>query len=440
MSVPLSNLYNWVESLLPDPAVLYVFHPHGSKKISNCNWLRDYDVSNVWRLPGVIMHDQEPLDWEYYNLPTLWSDVDILKKRNWPKSPFLLPRIHLFENFNLKSLMFIETSTAYDNVILVHSEKNSQDLSMYEQNGYVCVHYWAHAVIARDWFRFAKHDIALNQIMPLTAKFLIYCRDWSHRREYRLKFLELLVKKNLHHASQTSVMHTNSEGVHFAQHKFDNPAFELDNPELLTHISQNEFSSNVSATYDYLDFLTSEISVVLETVFDGSRIHLTEKILRPIACGHPFILVAGPGALEYLRSYGFKTFAPWIDESYDLENNSLKRLEKIVQSMIQIQNLQGQELRNFSKEIKQIAEFNKAHFFSDEFFNQVKDELKNNLMQANQQVRKSRGKQYLKVLSLAKNCHLLDEISMRQEKTQFVRQLRRSYPHDPTNPQKDPSV
>ena len=80
MSVPLSNLYNWVESLLPDPAVLYVFHPHGSKKISNCNWLRDYDVSNVWRLPGVIMHDQEPLDWEYYNLPTLWSDVDILKK------------------------------------------------------------------------------------------------------------------------------------------------------------------------------------------------------------------------------------------------------------------------------------------------------------------------------------------------------------------------
>jgi hypothetical protein len=48
---------------------------------------------------------------------------------------------------------------------------------------------------------------------------------------------------------------------------------------------------------------------VAETVFD-TRIHLTEKTLRPIACGHPFILAAGPGSLKYLQTYGFRTFSP----------------------------------------------------------------------------------------------------------------------------------
>jgi len=441
MSVPLDNLYNWVEGLLPYPAALYIFHPHGSKKISDCDWLRDYNSSNKWKLPGIIMHDQEPLDWEFYNLSSSKLDINYnYVKRFTTGSPLLQTKLHLFKNLNLRSLVLIQSSCLYDNVILVHSEKNSKDLFRYVQNGYICVHYWAHAVIARDWYRFAEHDKKLTEIKPPKYKFLIYCRDWSHIREYRLKFLELLVKNNLQHTSQTSVMHINSKGVHFAQHQFVNPAFKLHDPELIFNITQNQYSSNISATYNDLDFCTTEISIVLETVFDDSRIHLTEKILRPIACGHPFLLAAGPNALEYLRTYGFKTFAPWIDESYDLESNSLKRLEKIIQSMVQIQNLQGQELRNFSKKIKQIAEYNKAHFFSDSFFKQVTDELENNLGQAIQLVKESRGEYWLKLLSYLKKHHPMNQMLMRREQTQFVRQLRQSYQRDQSNPAADPSV
>ena len=67
MSIPLDNLYNWVDSLLPDPAILYVFQPHGSKKISDCNWFRNHNIATAYRFPGVIAHDQEPLDWNFYN-------------------------------------------------------------------------------------------------------------------------------------------------------------------------------------------------------------------------------------------------------------------------------------------------------------------------------------------------------------------------------------
>jgi hypothetical protein len=250
----------------------------------------------------------------------------------------------------------------------------------------------------------------------------------------------MLIKNKLDHDSLTSVMHTNSDGVHFLQHKFLNPKFELNDPELISQINDNLFSAVASADYDYQDFVDTEISVVLETVFDDSRIHLTEKTLRPIACGHPFLLAAGPGSLEYIRSYGFKTFAPWIDESYDLETNSVQRLEKIIQSMKKIQCLQGQELENFLQQIKHIAEFNKKHFFSNEFFNQVQNELKNNLSLAHKQVKKSRGKHYLETIKLAKKYRLLDQLSQRRKKTQFVRQLRQSCLNDPSNSQEDSPV
>tara|TARA_R110000868_G_scaffold280525_1_gene540691 strand:+ start:80 stop:1393 length:1314 start_codon:yes stop_codon:yes gene_type:complete len=434
MSIPLDNLYNWVEGVSPHPAVLYVFHPHGSKNISDCNRLRDYDPKIGHKLPVIICNDQEPLDWDFYNQPN--QVLGPVKKVN--EHPLIDSLVATCcSGLNLKTKVYWSWSTIYDNVILLHSEKNSTDLAQYQKNGFLCVHYWAHAVIARDWYRFAEHDTRLKTNAQSQNLFLIYCRDWSHRREYRLKFLEMLIQHNLHDISQTSVMHTNSEGVHFSQHPFENSSFELTAPDLLYQIHNNNLSSTSSADYDYADFINNKISVVLETVFDDDRIHLTEKTLRPIACGHPFILVGGAGSLEYIKSYGFKTFAPWIDESYDQETDSLKRLEKIIKSMKQIQSLQGQELEDFSREVKRIADFNKKHFFSDEFFNQVTAELKNNLDQAYGLAKQTRGKYYLRLLKTLKRHGVIMHLPGRKEKTQFVRQLRQSYPIDPSNPPQD---
>jgi len=430
MSIPLDNLYNWVEGLSPQPVVLYVFHPHGSKNISDCNRLRNYNQETFYKYPVIICNDQELLDWNFYNQPEQYQDF-LNKSSNHPLIDTL--KLSLFAGFNLKTHVYSESGTMYDQVILLHSEKNSNDLAQYRLNGFICIHYWAHAVIARDWYRFAEYDIRLKINSRPQNKFLIYCRDWSHRREYRLKFLEMLVEHNLDRVSQTSVMHINSEGVHFSQHQFKNTSFELTAPESINQIENNNFPSTSSADYDYVDFVNTEISVVLETVFDDNRIHLTEKTLRPIACGHPFILVSGSGSLEYIRSYGFKTFAPWIDESYDQETDSLKRLEKIIKSMKQIQDLQGQELEDFSQEVKRIVDFNKKHFFSNEFFNQVRDELKNNLDLACDRVKQTRGKYYLEFLKLLKSNNGIKHFLGRKEKTQFVRQLRRSYPIGPSN-------
>jgi hypothetical protein len=40
----------------------------------------------------------------------------------------------------------------------------------------------------------------------------------------------------------------------------------------------------------------------------------------------PFLLVAPPYGLEYLKKLGFKTFDKWWDESYDQEENHQTRM------------------------------------------------------------------------------------------------------------------
>jgi hypothetical protein len=68
-------------------------------------------------------------------------------------------------------------------------------------------------------------------------------------------------------------------------------------------------------------------SIVCETS-DFNRYHLTEKTAKCLWAGRVFILLASYRNLEYLRSFGFKTFhSSFIDESYDQEPNDAKRLK-----------------------------------------------------------------------------------------------------------------
>ena len=109
------------------------------------------------------------------------------------------------------------------------------------------------------------------------------------------------------------------------------------------------------------------------------RVHLTEKILRPIACGHPFILAGGPGSLAVLRKYGFLTFNPYIDESYDDIQDDQERLTAIIAAMTKFKQIDTTAQAIALKECQAIAEYNRCRFFSTDFFNQVVDELKQNV-------------------------------------------------------------
>lgn len=377
MTIPLDDLYHYIEGLFPEPVCMYLFYPYGSRNILNLTGAHPWYRYNGMVHPLAVCNDQEPLNYDFYQ--SISNDLSYsLRKKN--------QRADSTSNLKLALPLNI-----HDQVILLHSEKNSLDLTLYQNDGYADVYYWCHAFIARDWYRFAQYDKRLYSESEPTKDFLIYCRDWSGTREYRVKFQELLHRQNLVNNSMTGIMKINGCGFDINNAAFENPHFIPENKDFFYSLTSNNVLSSSSASYDPSDFVNTHISVVLETVFDGSKIHLTEKILRPIACGHPFILAAGPGSLEYLRSYGFKTFDPWIDESYDYENDSVRRLEKITNVMRDFSNLSMIEKQSVIKQLVKIADYNKKWFFSDEFAKIINQELIKNINIAVSSVKKSRA-------------------------------------------------
>jgi hypothetical protein len=398
MNIPLDNLYHWIQGLAQHPVILYVFHPHGSKDISDLKPL--YEISNEMYLkhcmiPQIVCHDQEPLDYASHE----W-DHDLERISAW-YSTLKYGRGHGRPDTGTKLKMFLffikdpalSCGLTYlgvnqwdcDWVVLLHSEINSDDVEKFSHKKFLPVYYWCHAVLARDWYRFAQHDVRLHQ-KNIKKTFLVYCRDWTPIREYRLKFLDLLLAANLLDDCKISTQHTNSQGVHLKDYQIQDPRFVVDTAQLLS-IPDNNAPATASADYDADDFVSTAVSVVLETVVD-SKIHLTEKILRAIACGHGFVLVAGPESLAYLRRYGFRTFGTVFDESYDTEKDTVKRLEKVIATMQQIKNLSESDWQ----EINEIAAHNRSRFFSEDFANQVLDELKSNLDPAVEFCMNNRGK------------------------------------------------
>jgi hypothetical protein len=371
MSVPLDRLYNYLHDVVNHDIVIYRWNPHGSKKLEDLTLLKETDFSKTITWPIMICHDQEPLNYHQY------SKDDIIQY--WQNGPLGFSPELVNEGIKLLPVNVAATTgheSLYDCVLITHSEVNSSDLELYQQNHFATVYFWSHGIIARDWFRYAEHDPALKCRAPQQT-FLIYNRAWGGTREYRLKFAEMIATQDLAHKCRMGFS-VFDDRQSYQHHKFKNSEFCITSTDLEQHFFKNNTLPSASADYCTQDYQETMLEVVLETLFDDSRWHLTEKTLRPIACGHPFILVATPGSLEYLRSYGFETFNGLIDETYDTIQDPVQRLNAIVdemQRLLTIDSVTWDQLRS-------IAVKNKQRFFSKEFQEQIIDEFKSNFDKA----------------------------------------------------------
>jgi hypothetical protein len=397
MSIPLNQIYNYIDKInneiYNDCILIYHFWPHGSKKIQDLKGLHDYYKSLVpftkIQYANMIMHDQEPLKYDQYNgtdilnhICDTYTDSSNLRPFSWPitknTSPQELALIEIYKNLNLR-FAISNPFSVFDLTMLVHSEKNSAELKIYEDNGFIGVYWWCHAIIALDWFRYLQH---VGQKKKVIKTFLIYNRAWSGTREYRLRFAELLIHLNLQDHCQTNINPVEPElGIHYELHKFSNPAWR---PSIVleNYFPTTAADSWASADIALDDYEATDIEVVLETLFDDPRQQLTEKALRPIACGQPFILASTVGSLEYLRSYGFKTFGDVWDESYDLVEDPAERLIQIAELMKYISTWLPHVKESKMSQAQAIADYNKKLFFSKEWQENIVDEYKNNFSNA----------------------------------------------------------
>jgi hypothetical protein len=102
----------------------------------------------------------------------------------------------------------------------------------------------------------------------------------------------------------------------------------------------------------------SHIHIVLESsIHNGwNQYNITEKTYRAIAAQRPFIIYGTVNSLKHLRDCdGFKTFHPFINESYDSEMDNDRRKKMILEEMQRIANLPEFEFLELIENCKSIV-------------------------------------------------------------------------------------
>jgi hypothetical protein len=141
-------------------------------------------------------------------------------------------------------------------------------------------------------------------------------------------------------------------------------------PMCLSKKHDDLLSDDRIKTEDIYYFDNSYFSLVQETFYDNTLdwstgdigfyecIFITEKTYRPIYFKHPFILLGVKGSLAGLRKYGFKTFSPYFDESYDDIDDPVLRLETALNEVKRLCSLSDDTWLSIQRELLPIVEYN----------------------------------------------------------------------------------
>jgi hypothetical protein len=116
-------------------------------------------------------------------------------------------------------------------------------------------------------------------------------------------------------------------------------------------------------------YLDSYVNLVTETTVRASTPMLSEKAFKPILAGQLFVLIASPGAIQFLRDIGIDTFDDIIDHSYDIIQDIRVRID---QALVQIDRLVQMDLKSLFVQIQPRLEQNNNYLRSQEFRNQFK--------------------------------------------------------------------
>jgi hypothetical protein len=254
-------------------------------------------------------------------------------------------------------------------------------------------YYFFHGFAALDWYRDYQYFPELET--HISKLFISFNRLVTKDRSYRLNLVANLLERDL--------VKNNSVSLSLNDHGWGSWKDELQDPNSKLSpqakkiivdqignlsdsliVDQESPQGSLSAYMDYDLIKLQQQSLwhlVTETVFYYDKLHLTEKIFKPIVCRRPFILVGAPGNLAYLKSYGFKTFDHWIDESYDLELDHDRRISMIVDQMENLSKLSIAQLNSMYQEMKPVLEYNFNHLYGS-FKKIIADELVNNFESA----------------------------------------------------------
>ena len=339
----------------------------------------------------IFFYDQEPfipfIVNNYIDMFTWYNklSVDEVKHMiNTNSLPYNLTlKTELEKNYVLDCLERIINDRIQILVTSEHSKDVDQCVNNYEIRK---LYYFFHGFAALDWYR-GYYALNHNKLIvkPYKYDFISFNRIINNDRSYRIYFVSLLKEQELLNHGQVSFNVTDNLFDNWQDETADsNSKLSVKAKQQIEHhlidiskliIDHPELSGSASA--DIPRGNDAFWHVVTETVFYYDKLHLTEKIFKPIVSKQPFMLLAAPGNLAYLKSYGFKTFDSVIDESYDTIQDNDLRIEAVVRQLHWYCNLTPGEKTDVIQQLEPIIDYNFHHFYG-EFRHIITNELLDN--------------------------------------------------------------
>jgi hypothetical protein len=258
--------------------------------------------------------------------------------------------------YNLDKIFWDDVKREGKHIVL-HSEHNSKDIAILRDQGFPDVHWFSHAYLCSEVY--FKHYKKLKMFSDYKARPINHAWMCANRlidglRKYRIEFLNLIdLSKGAY-----SLLEQDPQTQRTLKE-----IYPLNAADPISFDSHENHSAEIEVHY-LTPWNTSFLHVVSETVWQD-KIHFTEKVFKPIVLHQPFVVLQAPGSLAYLRSYGFKTFGDWWDESYDTIEDPTERMQAIADIVNSIGNKSLEELETMRMEMASVLEHNFRHFYEN---------------------------------------------------------------------------
>ena len=337
---------------------------YGNFPYKNMN-VNEFDTFNQ-----VLFYDQEPFYQQNFINHVVMNDSKI------GASDFLFNRGYEPKYFSSNFHVF------------ANSEHSQEKTNFCNEFNFYDWYYFFHGFAALDWYRNIRY---MPPNRNYSKVFITFNNLLTEKRSYRLNLVARLLEKKLD--GYISLNH-NDEQI---KTEIFNPNSLLSKPSKRIVLEQllgkpkliidTDYQLGLLSANDNLATLAQGLfHIVTETIFYDSKLHLTEKIFKPIVARRPFILVAAPGNLAYLRSYGFKTFDQWVNESYDLETDPDLRIIKIVTEIERLCQMTPEAINTMFNDMQSILDYNFNWFyngFKRHIVNEMVDNFQRCLIQHN---------------------------------------------------------
>jgi hypothetical protein len=331
-------------------------HPFGSTQIENIEQLNSNDG------PVIFCYDQEPLLADY-NRP-------------------------LFQH--------IKYTYAGRAIVLLNTELTSQEKNkILDEFGFRDCNYFFHALAAADWYRGYQYaaDLVAPAHRTIEKKYITFNRLTGGARAYRSFLVAELARNNILDQGYVSYSDVCPEHGHYESHILATHSERGVSADYIIHaryaLDRIMYPLRIDNTGaipngSYImgarqQLMTSFLHVVTETCYWEGKTHLTEKIFKPIVARQPFVLLGSTFNLRYLRSYGFKTFDSWWDESYDVTVDPVARLTAVVGIIREISAMSDADLESMLQGMQHVLDYNYELFYSRRFVDSIWNELAENL-------------------------------------------------------------